>query len=204
MSAERIRPAASLVLVRRDRFRDLRILVGQRNGRAVFMPSRFVFPGGAVDPDDRMPPPLPLSESCARRLGAEAPRLLGAACRELVEETGLRLDPAAAPLRFVFRAITPPGNVRRYDARFFMAEASALDSDPDDFSHASGELGRLHWARPEEAQRLNLAAITRAVLDEVIRLARGGVQGDVPFYDGNGDGAEDSPERGRPVLRRIP
>lgn len=192
--AEPIRPAASLVLVRHDRVAGLRILFGRRGGRAAFMPSRYVFPGGAVDPGDRMPPPLPLPGPCARRLGADAPGLLGAACRELGEETGLRLRPAAASLRFVFRAITPPGNTRRFDARFFMADASALEDDPDDFSRASGELEHLHWASPAEALALELAGITTAVLDEVARLAAGGPQPDVPFYDSTGE---------RPAFRRI-
>ncbi len=73
-----------------------------------------------------------------------------AAVRELWEETGLMLGlpdagaaasrcrrpgrgsmprgwcPNGAALRFVFRAITPPGRPRRFDARFFLAEATAI------------------------------------------------------------------------------
>ena len=81
------------------------MLMGQRGAAAVFMASKFVFPGGAVDPDDLalaaegVPEPV-----TARRLAVEtAPEVARAlplaAVRELWEETGLMLgrpDPAAA------------------------------------------------------------------------------------------------------------
>ena len=76
----------------------------------------------------------------------EKPR--AAALRELWEETGLILGrkapwpdtppaawcdfaaagyvPSAENLQFVFRAITPPGRPRRFDARFFAIDASHL------------------------------------------------------------------------------
>ena len=40
-----------MVLVR-DRTNDPKVLVGQRGSSAVFMPDKYVFPGGALDPDD--------------------------------------------------------------------------------------------------------------------------------------------------------
>lgn len=111
------RDAASLVLVRRDGS-EPRVLMGQRGEAARFMPSKFVFPGGAVDPGDRaFSPAAALSERCARRLADRAEAGLGralalAAIRETFEESGLALgapDPSAAA-----RAEAAPQGWRRF------------------------------------------------------------------------------------------
>ncbi len=109
-----------------------------------------------------------------------------AAVRETFEETGLilgRAAPAASVagpwreyrqagalpdlsvLSYVARAITPPGRSRRFDARFFMAPVEAL-RDPDRIE-GSGELDEIAWIALDEAQGLDLPAITRFVLGEV-------------------------------------
>ncbi len=187
-----IRDAATLILVR-DAGGTPSVLMGQRGTSAVFMPDKYVFPGGAVDAADTgVTLPAPLSEPCRSRLaersGGTLPEALAvAAIRELWEETGLRLGragPWAAPegwrgfaegglapdtsaLRFFFRAVTPPGRPRRFDARFFLADAAALADDPDDFSRAEDELTHLHWVPLAEVRRLNLPFITRIVLGEL-------------------------------------
>ena len=53
--------------------------------------------------------------------------------------------PDASGMQYVFRAITPPGRPRRFDARFFFVDADLLQSDLDDFSAASEELSHLQW-----------------------------------------------------------
>ncbi len=114
------RHAASLVLVRRDGD-EPRVLMGQRGAGARFMPSKFVFPGGALDPcDAQAPAAAPLAPSCARRLCIGAPDWLGpalamSALRETFEETGLAigaLDPAARAA-----AAQAPGPWRGFLAR---------------------------------------------------------------------------------------
>ncbi len=191
---EAIRPAATVILWRSGADGP-EVLMGQRGAGAVFMPSKFVFPGGGVDPDDHATPrPGHLAEPCTRRLAllvddaAPAPDVLvAAAARELEEETGLRLGPATAPtLRFVFRAITPPGRSRRFDARFLLADAACLASDPQDFTAASGELQHLRWLSLPLARALDLPFITEVVLAEVSALVTGGDQPGVPFFDNSG------------------
>ena len=191
---EPIRPAATIILWREAAVGP-EVLMGQRGAGAVFMPSKFVFPGGGVDPEDlTQPRPGFLDPDCARRLGLLVPPdapvadvLVAAALRELTEETGLTLGEAGVPsLRFVFRAITPPGRSRRFDARFFLAHAKGLDGDGQDFAAASGELQHLRWLALPEARALDLPFITEVVLAEVATLVAGGDQPGVPFFDNSG------------------
>ncbi|MDI6625894.1 MAG: NUDIX hydrolase, partial [Brevundimonas sp.] len=73
--------------------------------------------------------------------------------------------PDLAALRYMARAITPPGRSRRFDARFFMADASALlHPEP---TAGSGELDEIAWLPLDEARAVDLPAITRFVLGEV-------------------------------------
>lgn len=184
-----IRNAASLILWRQGA-QGPQVLMGQRGAAAVFMPSKYVFPGGAVDPDDHSADHLPtrcqalLAQHCP--LGAPRPEALaGCALRELAEETGLVLAPAA-PLSFIFRAITPAGSPRRFDARFFLADATGITSNLDDFSAATDELSHLHWIGLTEARALDLPFITEVVLAEVTACLAGHIQPGVPFFDNSG------------------
>lgn len=211
-----LRDAATLIVLRHIPGRGPAVLMGMRGAGAAFMPSKYVFPGGALDAaDGAVVLAQPLPEASARRLAQEAPEGIGpalavAAIRELWEETGLILGtpgnwpappadwasfaatghrPSAAALHFVFRAITPPGRPRRFDARFFLVEASAIASDPDDFTRACDELSHLHWVALAEARALNLPFITEVVLAEVqARLAEGlGTEPvSIPFFDNRG------------------
>ena len=75
------------------------------------------------------------------------------------------LVPHTAALRFVFRAITPPGRPRRFDARFFLVEARDIAGDS---LEASGEeLAHLQWLTLADARALPLPFITEVVLSEV-------------------------------------
>lgn len=192
-----IRPAATTILWR-NKPAGPEVLMGQRGVNAAFMPSKYVFPGGAVDPDDgEATPDVALDSVSASRLILNCPPLAPApntiavaALRELYEETGLRMavpGHRGAGLRFVFRAITPPGRSRRFDARFLLADAAWVAGDPDDFSAASDELSHLHWIGLDRARALDLPFITEVVLAEVSHLLRGGSDAaGVPFFDNSG------------------
>ena len=202
---------AATVIVLRDRLGEPSILMGQRGAGAAFMPNKFVFPGGAVDKEDSaIPLAEPLPGVCADRLCEHASAgiahaLAVAAIRELWEETGLVLGragcwdgavpgswrnyaatghrPAAGGLQFVFRAITPPGRPRRFDARFFLVDADAIQGDPDDFTHASDELSHLQWIPLTRARGFDMPFITEVVMAEVARrLDRPEPPESVPFF----------------------
>lgn len=205
-----IRNAATVIALR-DRHKDPHVLMGQRGSKAAFMPNKFVFPGGAVDAGDAyIPLARPLPALCAQRLTEDceadlAHALAAAAIRELWEETGLLLGtpgawqgevphdwktfaargflPTAHALQFVFRAITPPGRPRRFDARFFLVDADELATDPDDFSAACEELSHLQWVPLAKAREFDLPFITEVVLAEVAsRAAEVGPPVSVPFF----------------------
>ena len=205
-----IKDAATIVIVR-EQSKKYKILMGQRGKHAVFMPNKFVFPGGAYDANDSMVPfskPLPdkqkilLSIDCSL---THPESLAATVIRELWEETGLKIAnsydwkgskikgwedfyanniaPNVSKLKFFFRAITPVGRPRRFDARFFICLAKDLNCDFDDFSNASDELSHLQWIEIEKTKEFDLPIITRIVLKEVQELILNGTnKKGVPFY----------------------
>lgn len=186
-----IRDAATVILLR-DGPDGPRVLMGQRGQSAVFMPGKFVFPGGAVDPADfNLPLPDTLEPNTWRRLVEDASpdlatALVHTAVRELQEETGLILR-QMSEAHFIFRAITPPGRPRRFDARFFLVNAEHIANDPDDFSQAEDELSFLQWVTLQGARAFDLPFVTRVVLAEVeAALLKEMPPEQVPFYDHRG------------------
>ncbi len=202
----RPRDAATLILVRDN----TEVLLGLRSRKHVFMPHRFVFPGGAVDPGDgRVPRPVALREPVQKKLarGCSTHRghaLAMAAVRETWEETGLLLGresnnppqsrsphwrdfyaqglvPALDVLDYVARAITPPQRVRRFDARFFLADARHAQGE----LRGNGELEELAFVPLDEVHKLPLASVTAALLERLAprlrRTSRNTVDDTVPL-----------------------
>ena len=217
----RPKDAATLILV--DRSATIpKVLVGKRHDKVVFMPGKFVFPGGSVDvTDNRVPVAAPIPHELEANLLKGSPKIAPArarslaiaAIREACEETGLCLgrkaDGARAKLNgawkpfadagllpdpsglfLIARAITPPGRVRRFDTRFFTADASSIAHKVDGVIHADAELVELVWVELGSAPLADLHPMTRKVLDELEqRLATGPLTHDAPlpffhFYGG--------------------
>jgi len=187
----RPRDAASLILLRREG-REQQVLVGRRPEGSRFLPGRYVFPGGALEPGDSHARPaselrLDLAELMAVGGNDRRARSLAmAAVRETFEETGLLLTkpgdvgpvpseswsamrargvaPALEHLAYVGRAITPVPSPIRFHARFFVADAR----------HSSGELGGdselvdLHWCPVSEVINLPTIAVQSFMLTHAI------------------------------------
>jgi 8-oxo-dGTP pyrophosphatase MutT (NUDIX family) len=118
------RPAAS-VIVLRDAPEGPEVLLVQRNPEARFMPSAWVFPGGAVHE-----PETP----------AET------ALRELEEEAGVRIEQTDGLATFS-RWITPAQVKIRFDTWFFVA-ASPDGAEPE---VDGSECVAFRWMRPQDA-----------------------------------------------------
>jgi len=190
------RDAATLIVIDDSRS-AARVLMGRRRLDQVFMPGKYVFPGGRVDADDDQVESvdelaeeeilklLKDMQGEANRLRARAIALAG--IREIFEETGKiigsRIDhvastaipawqaffasgyqPALSELRFFARAITPPGQPRRYDTRFFCVPAHCIVAST---GQQDNELSDIGWYSIDEAFQLDLPLITRAVLDDL-------------------------------------
>lgn len=183
--------AASLILTRTQSNGTKEVLLGRRSGHHVFMPKKYVFPGGRVDRIDTYAPlarelSRETSDLMGRALSAPRARAVAAAAlRETAEETGLLIaqpgairsahpawapfrdagvQPTAEPLRLMTRAITPPGRKRRFDAWFFHVDVDHLYGQQDPVSN--GELEDLKWVDLDEARHLDIPHITHFVLEE--------------------------------------
>ena len=210
----RPRDSATLLLLDRQDG-DVRVLMGKRHARHAFMAGKYVFPGGRTDPaDSRIVVASGLEPAEERKLRAGAGQITAAraraialsAVRETYEEAGLligepgdfvagradwqgfadhKVRPSLAGLRLVARAVTPPGRVRRFDARFFATWRSTVAVELPD-GGPTDELECCAWLTFEEAMRQDLPSITKTVLDVVRERLRDDpdlkAPAPVPFY----------------------
>jgi 8-oxo-dGTP pyrophosphatase MutT (NUDIX family) len=130
------RPAASVILLRRGGGhgdRGLEVLLAKRSPSARFMPSAWVFPGGAVDAE----------AAAAGEPSDDAYQRT--ALRELEEEVAIVLEPDG--LVAFSRWITPVEVAIRFDTRFYLALAPphcAPEPDGEEIVEAS-------WFAPSDA-----------------------------------------------------
>ena len=161
-------PAASLILMRERRAGPPELLIVQRSASLVFAAGAYVFPGGRVDPADyeaarRLCPALEPEEGAARI----------AAVRETLEETAI-ITPAAGALVPFARWLPKEQVKRRFDTRFYLAEAQG-----EAIPVADGvETATAFWATAEDllarCARGDGRAIfpTRRLLERLARFTR--------------------------------
>ncbi len=214
--ALRPRDAATLIILDRAGA-EPRVLMGRRHQGHTFMPGKFVFPGGRVEPEDRRMAAAGaldsvVEEKLNRRVSRPSPSFARAialaAIRETFEETGLAIGvadygapedpppgawasfaaagvyPALHGIDFVARAITPPGRIKRFDARFLVVDARAIAKRVEGVVHPEAELVELVWTPLGEARALDLPNITRLALADLVAALECGLdrRRPRPFY----------------------
>ena len=195
----RPRDAASLILLRGEG-RTLEVLAGRRPLDVKFMPGVYVFPGGAIDPPDRIAWSI---ESRTEALGAKLARSARAALRETWEEAGILVgraggapphEPAVRPieqaylghglvaamdvLTYVGRAITPSHSFRRFNTRFFLCDGTNVFGEPA----ASDELEDVGWHPIGGEALASFRDVTRFMLARAIALRQGNASGAAPLF----------------------
>jgi 8-oxo-dGTP pyrophosphatase MutT (NUDIX family) len=148
-----------------------------------------------------------LLKSTSRPSRSRARALALAAIRETCEEVGLllgkrtpdapripslpwqafaeaQITPDLAQLHFIARAITPPRRNRRFDARFFAADAEAIGHRLDGVVGPDAELDEIVWIPITEAKQLDLPTITQVMIEELDRRIADGFSAGlpVPFF----------------------
>jgi 8-oxo-dGTP pyrophosphatase MutT (NUDIX family) len=171
-------------------------------GGRVDVQDRYVPVAGRLDPNVESR----LMQHLRRPSRIRARVLAVAAIREAFEETGLLLgtkvasapkfpdgwhafteagvQPSLDELHFIARAITPPGRPRRFDTRFFAADARAIAHRIEGIIGPDAELVELTWVPIAAARKLDLPSITHIVLGDLeTRIAGGfGHELPVPYY----------------------
>jgi len=148
------RPAATVILLRRGgrhRQRGVEVLMVRRAEGASFMPGVWVFPGGAIEPDEE-------PAACA--------------ARELAEETEIEL-PAGAELWPWSRWITPEVVPVRFDTHFLIGLAPPHSPPRPDGT----EVSEARWWEPrgaleaERAGEIELVFPTVKTLESLLEFA---------------------------------
>jgi 8-oxo-dGTP pyrophosphatase MutT (NUDIX family) len=195
----RPRDAASLILLRGEGS-ALEVLAGCRPLNVKFMPGVYVFPGGAIDPPDRIAWSI---EAGTETLGPKLARSARAALRETWEEAGVLIGrpsgpPPASPARaaieqaylerglvaamdlltYVGRAITPSHSFRRFNTRFFLGDGNDVHGEPV----ASEELEDVGWHPVGHEAFASFRDVTRFMLARAIALRQGSASGEAPLF----------------------
>lgn len=176
-----VRAAATIIVLADDTAGALRVLLVQRSARMAFFPGAWVFPGGAVDDEDRTATAAAADAPLLARVEAAARH---AAVRELREETGMSV--VASTLVPLSHWTTPPARPRRFSTWFFLAPYHATaDVTPD-----AQEVTGFGWHEPREALTaaaegtITLAGPTFVTLEQLARARDVGSALALPRTDG--------------------
>ena len=206
LASDRPRDAATLIVVDTDGA-EAKVLMGKRRSDQVFMPGKFVFPGGRVDTTDKdilsadeLAPEETqklLHDMKGRPSASRARAIALAAIREVFEETGIVIGQPAADA-----ATTDVDGWRRYfDLGYlpslsqlcFFARAITPPGRPRrydtrffyvpsahiglDTGERDEELSEIGWYTIGESTQLDLPPITRVILEDLSDQLKAGPMG---------------------------
>lgn len=165
-----VKPAATVMLIRDSDVGGLEVFMMRRTTKAAFAGGMYVFPGGAVDAEDSSYEIAAIRE-CFEEAGVLLARDSGGSflrfddpsladrftryrhdvhegrCSMASVLRDEKLVPSTDELHWVSHWVTPFGEVRRFDTRFFVT-ASPSEQEP---LHDDKELVDSLWVRPSAA-----------------------------------------------------
>ncbi len=192
----RPKDAATLIIIRMIRGKP-HVLMGKRHSGHKFLPGKFVFPGGRVDPADsrlKTCDELPqiirnqlLVDMKGRASPARARALALAALRETFEETGILIGQKSLSTTktrsMAWKAFFSYGVVPQLRKLNFVARAItppnrsrrydtrffcvSADEIAHEISAQDNELSDVHWLTFNKTSALDLPLITRVVLEDL-------------------------------------
>ncbi|HUS96736.1 MAG TPA: NUDIX hydrolase [Hyphomicrobiaceae bacterium] len=208
-AAGKPRDAATLIIV--DTTLPVpRMLMGRRRPDLVFMPGKFVFPGGRVDTADKDMVSADeldageiqklLAEMKGHPSAARARSLALAAVREAYEETGIIVGSAAsgiaAPEHACWQSFAARSYLPRIAPLAFFARAITppgrprrfdtrffclpADAIAEDTGVVDDELSEIGWYTSDDTRGMDLPPITRVVIEDLADRLRSGPLGPAP------------------------
>ena len=195
-SAQRPRDASTLIIVDETDV-EPKVLMGKRRNDQVFMPGKFVFPGGRVDKNDKLVESLDeladdevtklLHDMKGHASPARARALAIAAVREVFEETGFIIGQQPPEPRSIdiegWKEFSSFGFLPQLSRLCFFARAITPPGRPRrydtrffcipashvglDTGQRDEELSEIGWYTLDECGQLDLPPITRVVLEDL-------------------------------------
>lgn len=186
-----IRDASVLIIIDTTPDEPL-LLMGKRNNNLVFMPGKYVFPGGAVDPEDFLIETAEqLNDLEAQRLQqhtenynrtSEAQALPLAAIRETFEETGVLIGKESAETSlksvsdawnaFMDHNITPSLSGIKFCARAITPENKVRRYDTRFFCVEAASIAKTTPFNPGELDNIEWLTLTQASDIDLPRITR--------------------------------
>jgi len=191
------RDASSVIIIKRKK-NELYVLMGKRPAKSKFMPSIYVFPGGAVEKDDyKVNKIFNLSTNIKKgflktRSNKHSVAIMLGAIRETAEESGLFLASDKMKTKykkivlnktwnnFIKKSLLPSTHKLYYFGRAITPSylktryhARFFLAQFNDFCgkiKTNGELENIDWIELKKAKLLPIADVTEFLLDRIIYL----------------------------------